>query len=860
MSNLSELLPAGAGAKSASFVASGTLPSGQTVVVNADGTVSAIGSGTPVTKSIPAAAVQVFNNSDTQITSIAFDPSSPNEFVIAFTSASVLKAIAGSLSGTTATFGTAVTVGNGNDAMSSASVAFNPNVAKQFVIVFVDANDSYKGKIRLGTVSSNEITLQSTVIYDATTTGVSDSNSSVAFDPNTSGKLAIVYKGSTGNGNVLVCSISGTTITVNSPVQFGGGATNQLSFSFDPNTANKLVIVYQDGFNGDYGTSVIATISGTGVTFGSLVVFESAGSIQPYVDYNPATANHFAIAYKGSGQDGKSILGTVSGTTISYPAAAVTFATINAESTCISFDPNTTNKFVISYREYNGTAYKLYIVEGTASSTTVSLGTPIEIFNKAGNPTTRFNPTASSAGQFMTTFEDADDPSDVGTLRLGQIASTAILGNTGFVGITDEAISSAASGSVIVQGGVITNTGLIPDALSAGAQSVYQVGPQIQWQAVAYDSTNNRVVVAYSDNNSTGKAAVGTVSGTTITWGTPVQFSSHNSPHIAISYDTNAQKIVIGYKDNVSSPYGGQAVVGTVSGTSISFGSPVQFAALDMTSLTMTYDANAQKTVFAYLGQSNYTQAIVGTVSGTSISFGTAYTVLSEYSGDKGITYDSTAQKVVLATATASTTGKAAVGTVSGTSISFGTAATFVSTQISEVSVSYNVAANKTLICYRADGLSNQGKTFIATVSGTSISFGAISEFDVGGVSAVSATYDVAAQTNVISFQDSGNSNYSTSVAATITGTTATYGSPLVFYAGAIQYSASTYSTTSNRIVVVYKDTANSNQGAANSLSLSNDLTIASDYYVQSDGTISTTSSTVPAGRALSTTSMLLEG
>ena len=34
MSNLSELLPAGAGAKSASFVASGTLGSGVTVALN----------------------------------------------------------------------------------------------------------------------------------------------------------------------------------------------------------------------------------------------------------------------------------------------------------------------------------------------------------------------------------------------------------------------------------------------------------------------------------------------------------------------------------------------------------------------------------------------------------------------------------------------------------------------------------------------------------------------------------------------------------------------------------------------------------------------------------------------------------
>ena len=53
MSNLSELLPAGAGAKSASFVASGTLGSGVTVALKADGTVEAIsgatgGVGTPV--------------------------------------------------------------------------------------------------------------------------------------------------------------------------------------------------------------------------------------------------------------------------------------------------------------------------------------------------------------------------------------------------------------------------------------------------------------------------------------------------------------------------------------------------------------------------------------------------------------------------------------------------------------------------------------------------------------------------------------------------------------------------------------------------------------------------------------------
>ena len=37
-------------------------------------------------------------------------------------------------------------------------------------------------------------------------------------------------------------------------------------------------------------------------------------------------------------------------------------------------------------------------------------------------------------------------------------------------------------------------------------------------------------------------------------------------------------------------------------------------------------------------------------------------------------------------------------------------------------------------------------------------------------------------------------------------------------------------------------------------------LTTGSDYYVQADGTLSTTVSSVPAGRALSSTSILLEG
>jgi hypothetical protein len=53
MSNLTDLLPAGAGGKQVSFVASGTIGNGVTVGLNSDGTVTAVASvsqdtGSPV--------------------------------------------------------------------------------------------------------------------------------------------------------------------------------------------------------------------------------------------------------------------------------------------------------------------------------------------------------------------------------------------------------------------------------------------------------------------------------------------------------------------------------------------------------------------------------------------------------------------------------------------------------------------------------------------------------------------------------------------------------------------------------------------------------------------------------------------
>ena len=79
--------------------------------------------------------------------------------------------------------------------------------------------------------------------------------------------------------------------------------------------------------------------------------------------------------------------------------------------------------------------------------------------------------------------------------------------------------------------------------------------------------------------------------------------------------------------------------------------------------------------------------------------------------------------------------------------------------------------------------------------------------------------------------------------------------------AGATDTTAVVLDAASGNFVASYGDGSNNYDGTTNVASVSTALTIGSDYYVQSDGTISTTSTSpaVKLGRALSATTLDLE-
>lgn len=426
--------------------------------------------------------------------------------------------------------------------------------------------------------------------------------------------------------------------------------------------------------------------------------------------------------------------------------------------------------------------------------------------------------------------------------------------------------------------------------------------------AITYDSTNQKVVVVYRDtsNSNYPTAIVGTVSGDTISFGTAVVIQSTSSYYSAATFDSGNGKVVVSYK-NASFFGHGMAAVGTVSGTSISFGTPVNYintgGHASTEYINLAYDSANGKIVIAYQDYANsfYGTAIVGTVSGTSISFGSEVVFNSGNSQDINIAYDTASEKVVICYRDSSngSYGTAIVGTVSGTSISFGSEVVFESAITTNCGITYDSKNQKVVIGYQDFGNSNYGTAIVGTVSGTSISFGSPTVFEAASTSQISLAYDSNTESIVCGYKDGGNSNYGTFAVGKVSGTSISFTTPTVFETGdigsALDYTRvwTTYDSANQRVVAAYVEpndgsaqpfdglaftikpvgsnksdfiglaSAAISDTAAGDINVKggineaqSGLTIGSNYYIQNDGSLSTTSSDVLVGKAISATTI----
>ena len=866
MSNLSELLPAGGGGKNVDFVASGTLASGQTVALKSDGTVTAVDE-TAISGAV--GTTSQFSGGDIASSAIAYD-STNNKILVAYsdyTASQNGKAVVGTVSGTNITFGTPVqfsgpTLGDNNRRIG---ICFNSTEGK-FVIAYRDSSINNSGRAITATISGTSVSFGSSAVF---TTDVTNYQA-CSYD-STSNKVVIVYSNDSdgGDGYGVVATISGTSLSFGTPVEFESGYTYFPVPVYDSN-ANKTVIVYRDGGNSNYGTAIVATVSSTAISYGSSVVFEAAQTEHQTAAFDSVN-NKIVIAYADMGNSGygTSIVGTVSGTSISFGTAAV-FHSIATGNVQMQAAYNVkARKTVIGY---GGSSVDGTYVEATVSGTSLSFSSPVT-FESVGYINQAPAVAAYDSTNFLVLFsfrEAAVGTGDAVAIRSAYTSTN----NTDFIGITDAAISNSATGEVVVQGGVITNSNLFPLAYtgSVGSEVVFEAA-RADYSMPIFDSSNNKVVIIYADNgdSSHGKAIVGTVSGSSISYGTAVTFNAATTTRISGTFDSNSNKVVIAFGDDGDSSKV-KSIVGTVSGTSISFGSEATITTNTTgVSTTTTFDSNSNKVVVFYRddGNSEYGTAAVGTVSGTSISFGTPVVFESAGTGivQSSSTFDTSANKTVVAYRDIgnSSNGTAIVGTVSGTSISFGTAVVFHAASTEETLCAFDSVNNKVVVAYRDNAAPKALASRVGTISGTSISFG--TEATVQSITSYIAypamSYSPDSQRVVIVYMNADNSSYGTYALGSVSGTDITYDTPVVFAAASTEDCGIAYDTNADKFVVSFKDTANSNHGTSVVLTLTGAvpaLTIGSDYYVQDDGTLATTVSSVPAGRALSATSILLEG
>ena len=492
-------------------------------------------------------------------------------------------------------------------------------------------------------------------------------------------------------------------------------------------------------------------------------------------------------------------------------------------------------------------------------------------------------------------------------------------------------VSFVADGAISAAGKpvILTAAGKAAPIVGSGAglgSTVQYSGGTVNPGTVSttYDPDEQKIVTAYTDsaNSNYGTAVIGTItSSNVLSYGTPVVFASASSYNVSTCYDTTNNKVVITFQDATYAT----AIVGTVSGTSISFGTETAFTSDNTPASVCIFEPNSGKVVVAtriYTGTSNG-EAFVGTVSGTSISFGSANTYLSGSSSEyisMSLDPDNSNQiLMVYRNDGAGGVGTAIVAAVSGTSMTFGTPVVFSATTTYSTQTVYDTVQNKHVVFYSPNGAGEyySGMVIVATTSGTDVTFGTAATWKTGiavgaasqGVYSTGACWDSINNRIPIAYcfhqWDDATNDLSYVLYATLdSGGTVTFSDETQFDSGvwtrchggtagnfaafdtnqgsmayawteaegdnqgyALAYQPATTNLTATNFIGISDaailDTASGNitiKGGIAATGLTS-LTPGSDYYAQTDGTISTSSSgdAVKIGKAMSATSINLE-
>lgn len=242
----------------------------------------------------------------------------------------------------------------------------------------------------------------------------------------------------------------------------------------------------------------------------------------------------------------------------------------------------------------------------------------------------------------------------------------------------------------------------------------------------------DKFVVVYAGTGDAGYARVGTVSGTTITWGDAVQFESGDTEGVD-ACQLDADKFFTAYNDEDNSDQLTGCVC-TVSDSTVSPGTPVVMAATKPGWYVFCCALTSTKAVLAFIDSedSNYPKAVAVTIADTTPTPGTAVTVEEVAAADGtvglGVARLSDSTFVMSYLDEDNTTLRVVIGTVTGDVVTFGDPATASDDQA--VNAALVAIDSETFIVAYEDYATDTGKVQKCTVSGTTITVGTAQSFN----------------------------------------------------------------------------------------------------------------------------------
>jgi hypothetical protein len=542
----------------------------------------------------------------------------------------------------------------------------------------------------------------------------------------------------------------------------------------------------------------------------------------------------------------------------------------------------------------------------TPSSVALKVSKALNLSDLADRQTALNNLGGAGAGKNSMVL--TQDPAD-GNLKLMAASSGGSGGGLTYDFVLNENITAGNIVQLLSTGKIekITSS-VVAESLPNGTDYAFTNSATYNI-SMAYDPFNaDKFVVCYKDNSDTyGKAVVGTISGTVVTFGTVCVFHSYSTGSTSVAFDSlTANRLLICFHDAYYNYY--YTLAAALAGTVLTFGAKtlLQGSAVDTVSVVADPFTAGSFMAIARRNSDGYgmlTRIILG--SGTAIS---STTTVFFYSGSAyypAIAADTrTPNRYVISYCNAAVGNYiyAVAVTVANTVLTIGTAVQVENTAVINTQVCQVYKSDNTFVVSYTDSGYSLIKASVLTIAGTTITVGAVQTVMTIGnqFMVMKSNKNMDGKILFVYYETTGGVKGAAFV-ATVAGTTITAGNKTTFKAGSNTYSfACDFDIQGNnpgKFTLVYYDytagyykgkacvgqmyTVITNLSASKLLGVLKDsgttdqakpvilmggidhtrsgLTPNSLYYVQYDGSISTVNNpgSVLYGKAISTTAIL---